>query len=278
MKRTVILFFLFSGFVNLQGQTKAIHVETIGEGRDLVFLPGFTNPGSIWKEFLPELEIPSRAHLFTYAGFDQTEPLEFPWYPKVKKGIKQYIIDQNLREVILIGHSMGGNLAIDLAAEIPDRISKMVLVDSLPCMRELMFPGFTAEQMVYENPYNQQTLNMSDEDFKNMTLGMASQMSNNPNSHNQLAHWIQIADRKTYVYGYTDLLKLDQRTLLAEIKSPTLILGATEPYGAQAQVNIEKQYANLTSKKVVMIENSRHFILFDQKQKMAELINQFLDE
>ena len=27
-----------------------IHIETIGEGKPILYLPGFTTPGSIWKE------------------------------------------------------------------------------------------------------------------------------------------------------------------------------------------------------------------------------------
>ena len=196
----------------------------------------------------------------------------------MKEGIKQYIINQNLEDVVLIGHSMGGNLAIDLAAELPQRVSRLILVDTLPCMRELMFPGFTAEQMVYKSPFNQRTLAMSDEEFKNMAVGMASQMSKERSRHAQLAEWIEIADRKTYVYGYTDLLRLDQRGKLKNITIPALILGAMEPFGEQARVNLQKQYSALSDKELIMIADSRHFIQFDQKQLLADHINAFLNE
>jgi len=71
---------------------------------------------------------------------------------------------------------------------------------------------------------------------------------------------------------------LDQRPLLASIKAKALLLGATEPFGPQAKINLEKQYELLPEKKLVMIEKSRHFILFDQKEQMSQLINGFLNE
>lgn len=278
MKRTVLFLFFSAVFFNGYSQVKAVHVESTGQGQVVIFLPGFTNPGSIWEEFIPALDGEIEAHMVSYAGFNGMEPIDFPWYPKLKEGIKQYITHQNLQNIILIGHSMGGNLAIDLAAELPQRVSRLILVDTLPCMRELMFPGFTAEQMVYESPFNQQTLSMSDIDFKNMALGMASQMSRESSRHKQLAEWIQIADRKTYVYGYTDLLKLDQRDSLKNISAPTLVFGALEPFGEQAKINLNKQYASLANKTLIMIPESRHFIQFDQRELLAERINQFLNE
>lgn len=257
---------------------KAIYSDVKGQGQTVLFLPGFTNPGSIWEEYYASMEGDWQGHFITYAGFAETPAIAFPWYPKVKTALVDYIESKDLNQIVLIGHSMGGNLAIDLAYLLPSRVDKIVLVDTLPCMRELMFPGMSGDQMVYKSPFNDRTLALSETDFQAMASGMASQMSNVNERHADLAKWIQQADRKTYVYGYTDLLKLDQRPLLASIKSKALLLGATEPFGPQAKINLEKQYAQLPGKELVMIEKSRHFILFDQKEKMSQLINGFLNE
>lgn len=257
---------------------KAIYSDIKGQGQTVLFLPGFTNPGSIWEEYYASMEGDWQGHFITYAGFAETPAIAFPWYPKVKTALVDYIESNDLNQIVLIGHSMGGNLAIDLAYLLPSRVEKIVLVDTLPCMRELMFPGMSGDQMVYKSPFNDRTLALSETDFQAMATGMASQMSNVNERHADLAKWIQQADRKTYVYGYTDLLKLDQRPLLASIKSKALLLGATEPFGPQAKINLEKQYAQLPIKELVMIEKSRHFILFDQKEKMSQLINGFLNE
>jgi len=277
------VFFLYSFLLlalssPLNAQEKPIHVQVKGEGQNILFLPGFTNPGQIWNDFYTQLPGEWKGHFVTYAGFDKTEPISFPWYPQLKEALREYVVDQDLKEVVLIGHSMGGNLAIDLAHDLPDRVAKLILVDTLPCMRELMFPGFTADQMVYESPFNQRTLSMKASDFQAMAQGMAQQMTKDLSQVEQLSQWILDADRKTYVYGYTDLLKLDQRTLLPEIQAKTLLLGATEPFGEQALINLEKQYAALAQKELVMVEESRHFILFDQKDKMNTLINAFIND
>jgi pimeloyl-ACP methyl ester carboxylesterase len=279
MKSYYSLFLLLLLFqLNALCAQKAIHADVQGQGQTVLFLPGFTNPGSIWEEYYASMEGDWQAHFITYAGFAGKPAIEFPWYPKIKTALANYIESQDLKHVVLIGHSMGGNLAIDLAHNLPNRIEKIVLVDTLPCMRALMFPGVSGDQMVYKSPFNDRTLAMSASDFKAMASVMASQMSNSSERHGDLAKWIEQADRKTYVYGYTDLLQLDQRPILATIQSKVLLLGAVEPFGAQAKINMEKQYALLPQKELVMIEQSRHFILFDQQQKMTQLINAFLNE
>ena len=56
--------------------------------------------------------------------------------------------------VHLIGHSMGGNLAAELAADLPERIGRVIIVDALPCMRCVMMPGVPAEAVSDDAPPN----------------------------------------------------------------------------------------------------------------------------
>ncbi len=176
-----------------------IHIETIGEGKPILYLPGFTTPGSIWKETIQNINLNTESHLISYAGFNGNAPIEMPWYDSIKKSIIKYLNDKKLNEVIIIGHSMGGNLAVDIAAELPGRISKIVIVDVLPCMLELMMPNVPAESIQYESPYNTQLLEMDEEQFKNMATMMAANMTFNKEKIDTLASWIYEADRKTWV-------------------------------------------------------------------------------
>jgi hypothetical protein len=52
---------------------------------------------------------------------------------------------------------------------------------------------------------------MSPDQFRNTAVMMANYMASDKNKSDTVAKWIMEADRKTYVYGYTDLLKLDLR-------------------------------------------------------------------
>ena len=257
-------------------ESSPIYIETIGEGKPIVYLPGFTTPGSIWKETIENINLERESHLISYAGFNGNAPIEMPWYDSIKKSIIKYINDNELNEIIIIGHSMGGNLAVDIAAELPNRVSKIVIVDALSCMRELMMPNVPAESLQYESPYNTQLLEMDDEQFKDMATMMAKNMTFKTDKIDTLSNWIYEADRKTWVYGYTDLLKLDLRDTLSKIKCETLIVGASFPNKEVAKENFEKQYEKLTNKVIKMASNSKHFIMYDEPTWFYNTLNNFL--
>lgn len=172
---------------------------------------------------------------------------------------------------------MDGNLAIDIASEFPDRVIGLILVESIPCMRELMMPGVPVSSLQYNSPYNNNVLKMSEDAFKNMVNGMAQMMTNDSSKIDLITNWSVVADRKTYVYGYTDLLKLDLREILSGINIPTLILGASYSDKETIETNYEKQYANLKNKEIIIIDNSKHFIMFDQPEQLYTQINKYLE-
>lgn len=256
----------------------AIHVEKIGKGDPIIFLPGFTTPGSVWDETIEHLSANFESHIVYYAGFNGLQAVDTPWYDALKMDLAKYILNENLIRITLIGHSMGGNLAIDLASEFPGRVTGLILVESIPCMRELIMPGVPASSLQYNSQYNNNILDMSKEDFKKMANGMAQMMTNQPSKIEILANWSVVADRKTYVYGYTDLLKLDLRNSLLKISVPTLILGASFPDKDMIKTNYEKQYANLKNKEIILIDNSKHFIMFDQPEQLYSQVNKYLEK
>lgn len=257
-------------------QLGPVEIETVGKGKPIFYLPGFTVPGSIWKETTKNISLNGKSHYISYAGFNGIKPIEMPWYDAIKNSIINYIKDNNLNEVIIIGHSMGGNLAVNIASEVPNRISKIVIVDALPNMREVMMPNVPAESLFYDSPYNKQILEMDDQNFKNMASMMASNMTLNSEKIDTLTNWVLEADRKTWAYGYTDLLKLDLRTILSKVTCETLILGASFPDVKIAKATYESQYSNLSNKTIMMATNSKHFIMFDQPDWFYKTVNDFL--
>ena len=119
---------------------------------------------------------------------------------------------------------------------------------------------------------------MKDEAFQQMSIMMATNMTSKQNYVDTLTRWIKEADRNTYVYGYTDLLKLDLRDILADVKAETLILGASFPSAEIARGTFEKQYANLKMKTIKMTTDSKHFIMLDQPEWFYEQVNAFLEK
>lgn len=276
MKKLITTALFIFSMSMAHSQTPAIRVEKIGKGTPILFLPGFTTPGSVWKETVNNLNGKYESHLVSYAGFEGLAPIEGPWYETVKAAILDYIKENKLSGINIVGHSMGGNLAVEIAAALPDKVTRVVLVDSLPCMRELMMPGVPASQISYDNPYSKQLLNMTPEAFKQTSTMMAQSMTSTLEKVDTLASWSVKADRKTFVNGYTDLLKLDLRDVLEKISAKTLILGAPFPNKDIVLVNLDKQYSKLPNKTIEVAPAGKHFIMFDQSEWFYNKLNSFL--
>ncbi|MFT6994606.1 MAG: pimeloyl-ACP methyl ester carboxylesterase, partial [Maribacter sp.] len=148
------------------------------------------------------------------------------------------------------------------AAEHP--FSQLIVVDALPSTGALMMPNFDSEALVYESPWNKQMLAMDDASFAVMATQMATGMSMDKEKQEQIKDWILEANRETYVYGYTDLLKLDLREAIGEINIPVTILAAAQPYGLEmAKSTYSEQYKNLQDYKIEFAADAAHFIMYD---------------
>lgn len=278
MKKIAILTIITVLSIQISQGQSAVKITKTGSGKPILFLPGFTTPGTVWDGTIDKLNHAYETHTVSYAGFNGIEPIGTPWYVPIKEQLITYIEAQQLDDLTIIGHSMGGNLATELAAEFGERVKGLIIVDALPCMREVMMPGVPANALQYNSPFNNQVLAMNNEAFEQMALNMARNMTYDSSKIAEIASWSIAADRKTYVYGYTDLLKLDLRPVLVNITTETLILGATFPTKEISRQTFEKQYANLKNKSIRLADNSRHFIMFDKPEWFYTQVNNYLSE
>ena len=277
MKKLICYLLLSFLFVSISQGQNAFRVERKGTGKPILFLPGFGSSGDVWDPLIskfPEHE----SITLTYAGFDGVSPIEFPWYSQISDQLINFVKENNLNGLTVVGHSMGGNLAVELAKAIPDRIAQIIIVDALPCMREVMMPGVPASALAYDSPYNDQLLKMNTTDFESYASQMAQGMASNVNDQELLKEWFLAADRQVFVNGYTDLLKLDLRDGMESIVAPVLILVADQPFGDQALETMKIQYQGLKNKEFKMAKNSRHFIMMDQPEWMAQELQRFIEQ
>jgi len=251
-------------------QGNPFEVKVTGEGNPILLFPGFACTGEVWDTTVAELSKEYECHVFTFAGFGDVAAIEKPWLPKIKEGIKAYVSENELENPVLLGHSLGGALALWMAAE-GNSYKELIIVDALPSTGALMMPDFKSEYMVYDSPYNKQLLAMNDTDFETMVFQMASGMTKEKSNQEIIKNWMIQADRETYVYGYTDLLKLDLREDLSKINAPVTILAATDPYGLEmAKSTYGLQYKALAEYTIEFANGSSHFIMYDQPQWFIE--------
>ena len=110
---------------------KKVYVETLGEGPDLVLLHGWAMHSGIWNSVRSQLAQYFRLHLVDLPGHGVSPT---PWIhgPDALKNMSEMIMDSLPEHSIICGWSLGGQIAMKLALDIPERINKLILVSTTP--------------------------------------------------------------------------------------------------------------------------------------------------
>ena len=73
-------------------------------------------------------------------------------------------------------------------------------------------------------------------------------------------------------------MKLDLREKLNEIAVPTLVIASSSPVKEVVAANLEKQYHQLKNKEILLVDESKHFVMFDQPEWLYAEINKYLKQ
>lgn len=106
------------------------------ETRDyVVFLHGWGGSVSAFLFVAKRLAtLGYRCILPDLAGFGDTPEPTFPYTVKAyANDVRRLLYDLNIKSAILVGHSFGGRIALELAYASPDLVKKLVLIDSAGC-------------------------------------------------------------------------------------------------------------------------------------------------
>jgi pimeloyl-ACP methyl ester carboxylesterase len=255
------------------GDYTAFQVQVTGKGQPILLLPGATCSAHEWDETVRHLQGKYQLHAFTLAGYAGAPALPaHPYLDSMKNQLERYIVDQHLKNVILIGHSIGGFLALWIASEMKEPIQKLVIVDALPFFAGARNPlakaGFDSAMAIgMLNRYN----SMKEEQMVSGQLAVVKQLCNDSTHWNLIASWGAQSDKKTMAYTMAEMLGNDLRPVLKSIHVPTLILAAYDSlpqypsYTREYVTHIYAgQYASCGTCSVqVATGGTRHFIMYD---------------
>jgi len=110
-----------------------ISFETNGNGQpSIVFIHGWANNASIWEEQIQYFSKKYQAVAVDLAGFGNSGNDRKEWTMSSFGDDVVAVIDHlNLKQVVLVGFSMGGPVVIEAANKISERVIGLVLVDNL---------------------------------------------------------------------------------------------------------------------------------------------------
>lgn len=105
----------------------------LGECRPFVILHGFLGMSDNWKTLGKKFaEANFEVHLVDQRNHGRSPHSDTFNYEVLVEDLKTYCIEHDLKEIILLGHSMGGKTAMLFATTYPEYVSKLIVADISP--------------------------------------------------------------------------------------------------------------------------------------------------
>ncbi len=237
-------------------------VEITGAGpRAVVLIPGFSCAGEVWAETVRALSPTRKCYTLTMPGFAGVAPQTDPQFGAWTEAVADFIRREKLAQPIVIGHSLGGILALNLAAGHPGLVGKVVVVDALPCLPALQNPAFQPKPAPDCAGAVQYYQAMSAADFARTQRMATTQLVADTAKIRPITAWALRSDRATLGGIFCQLMNLDLRPRLATIACPTLVL-LEAPFRGMADV-VAAQYAGLKGVRLAYANQGMHFVMYD---------------
>ncbi|TYB73972.1 alpha/beta fold hydrolase [Bizionia gelidisalsuginis] len=110
-----------------------LHSNILGEGKPFVILHGFLGMSDNWKTLGKKFsEANYEVHLVDQRNHGRSPHSDDFNYEVLVDDLKHYCIEHGLKDIILLGHSMGGKTAMLFATTYPEYVSKLLVADISP--------------------------------------------------------------------------------------------------------------------------------------------------
>ena len=109
-----------------------LHFKKFGSGDPVLILHGLFGISDNWITIAKSLAKKYLVYLLDMRNHGRSPHTEAFTYADMVEDIYEFLTDMSLRQVSIIGHSMGGKTAMNFAQEYPHRINKLIIIDISP--------------------------------------------------------------------------------------------------------------------------------------------------
>lgn len=233
-----------------------VHALHTGVGEALVLLHGLSGSSRWWRYNVPALAQHFRTHTPDLVGFGRSRAwVAQPTITEMAAILAEWMDVSDIEQAHIIGHSMGGQIAIHLAAEAPSRVKRLVLVSAAGIPRELTLAAMTRfiAEIVPPRAWGTPT-------FLPTVAVDALRMG-----------------PRVFLSATNHLLRDDVRPLLAQIQAPTLLVwGRLDPLTPLVQG--EHMAEHIPNAKLIVFDDAAHMPMVDAAERFNEQVIGFLSE
>lgn len=265
--------------------SQRISVETQGSGTDAILIPGLASSRDVWADLSANLRKNHRIHLVELAGFASTPAIANPDGKVIAPAVDalaEYIHAQHIKSPAIIGHSLGGEMALMLAARHPDLVGRVMVVDALPFYSLMFNPAATSETVAPQaTAMRNSILGQSPEQFAEFQKISIARLAKTEAVRPALVAAGIHSDRKTIADAVYEVMVTDLRPELGRISVPIEVVYAYDTLfgvpAASVEAMYRQAYAAAPDVHFTQIDNSFHFVMLDQPERFSNVVESFLN-
>lgn len=252
--------------INIDGLD--VHYYTAGQGEPVVVIHGGGGDARTWWDNIVELSKKYTVYAPDLPGYGGSQPLGGTYFiPELSEFVEKFAGKLGLEKFHLVGHSLGGGVALNYALRSPHRIKKLVLVSSLCLGREIALWVRLLSIPALIRSIGALTVAI----LKGMKWLLMRML-------NPVQIIMPLSPASVAVGGSITTFKQQKLVLqnrLAEVNVPTLLVwGAKDPI-----VPVRHAYAAarvIPDCQVKVFENRGHNVHRDELKQFSDIINGFL--
>jgi N-formylmaleamate deformylase len=267
-------------------ENPVLRVEVSGKGRPLLFLPGLTCGGDVWNDAVAHYAARYECHVVTLGGFSGKPRFEGPFMDTARESLLAYVKTARLAKPVIVGHSLGGVLAMEMAIAQPDAVGKLVIVDALPFLGGAGDTAATeASARQSMEPMRQMVRGQTQEAyaaFQRQAPWLRGMVAPGAN-YERVVKWAETSDHTSVADAMYDCGTRDLRGKIAAIQSPMLVLGSWYGYKdfstkAAVEATFRRQFAKAPRWTLALADTARHFVMLDSPEWTWSQMDAFLTD
>jgi pimeloyl-ACP methyl ester carboxylesterase len=260
-------------------------VEIIGDGQDVICIPGLTSSRRIFRPMAEKMKEDFRFHLVQVSGFSDAAArgnAKGEILAGIADELAEYITINRIMRPILVGHSLGGEVSLLIASKHPDKVGKLIVVDALPYFPLVFNPNATVENVAASaSGFRESLLAMDAATFKSLQAESVKRLVKSESHHAEVLNDSLTSDRNVMARAVFEMMTLDLRPMLGKIEAPlTVIYAYDNGMGRSAAAVGElyrNSYADVKNVEFQQIDDSYHFIMLDQPDRFFDAIQARLE-
>jgi pimeloyl-ACP methyl ester carboxylesterase len=255
-----------------------ISVVTRGSGPDIILVPGLAAHRDVWALAAESLDARYRLHLVQLWGFAGAAPggnANGPVAAPVAEEIARYIRETRLARPAIMGHSMGGTIAMMVALRHPPLVGRLMVVDMMPFLGAMFGPSVTTAEGArpMADQMRAQVLAATSGSPSDPLEQMVPAMTRTESMRPVLLQYARTSHRATMANAFHEIIMIDFRPELGGLKMPMTVLyvlPANVPLSRdEFERSLRLSWANAPAARLVRIDASNHYIQLDQPRRFV---------